>query len=473
MDNGMNDRDRSHISAWVDGRRLGSAARVVFLFVFACSPMMSVVYSQVPPPPSSSKAKAAKPKLYVDRRMLNLGEIIEGDKPEVTWILENRGNADLLIDLVKAGCGCTVVQLEDDDRLIPPGSMLELSAVFDSKGRRGEQRKNVIVYSNDPAESALKLEFSSAVLPLYDADPSGAINLRMMQRGEWAQRSLKLKPSDGRESLEIIDVTLADADSVEAIVEPMADENGHVVKFKVLPSAALGRVDTTAEIQLRVDGIERSREVKLRGEVVADLVFQPKLVNATRAPAVRGTELQPITVRAVESAPFQVRGVDGGPCLQVTYEELAGKPGTVYRFQPVIRQDAPDGPFAAEIVIQTTSLDQPELRVPVFGHVAPKILVDPPVIVLRKDGTPAGRQRRVKFQSAPQEALELLDAQMSTDVVSARLDYEASSSYRHLRFVNVTLDGDPGPGIHEATLTLRTSLAGAETVVVPIRIEIP
>lgn len=452
--------------------RLSFVVALFVLFALIAVPLKPA-FSQVPPPPRSTPESTAQPKLVVEQRIKNLGELVEGDKPEISWLIENRGNGDLVIEEVKAGCGCTVVELSEDDRTLPPGSMLDLTAVFDSKGRRGDQNKHVIVYSNDPSEDAMRLEFTATVLPLYDASPSGALNLRMMQRGQWGTRTLELVPAQGRRKLDVVDLTIRDESVLETEVEPIDNGMGRVVRFKVSPSAALGRIDTTVTLNLRVDGIEREREVSIRGEVVADLVWQPKVVDATRAPSVRGRQLPPVTVRAVESAPFEVRGVDAGPWLDVSYEPLAGKTGTAYRFQPVIRADAPDGPFAAELRIETTSLDQPILTIPVFGQVSPHVLVDPPLIVLRKDGTPAGLRRRVKFQAAPQDSLELLDARMSTDVVVAGLDYEASSMYRHIRFIEVSIVGDPAPGTYEETLTVMTNLESVASIEVPIRIEVP
>ena len=74
--------------------------------------------AQLPPRPADVDRDAdPQPQLYVAQRSLDLGEVLEGDKVTITWQLENRGSADLVIDRTAASCGCTVVQLADDSTM--------------------------------------------------------------------------------------------------------------------------------------------------------------------------------------------------------------------------------------------------------------------------------------------------------------------------------------------------------------------
>ena len=119
---------------------------------------------QLPPTPTGAGSQTgSRPQLFVAQRSQDLGTIIEGDKATVTWILENRGGADLVIERTVPSCGCTVVQLAEDDKVIRPGGSLPLKAEFDSTNRRDVQTKAVTVFSNDPSEPELKLEFKAKV----------------------------------------------------------------------------------------------------------------------------------------------------------------------------------------------------------------------------------------------------------------------------------------------------------------------
>ncbi|MHC5108669.1 MAG: DUF1573 domain-containing protein [Planctomycetota bacterium] len=457
--------------------------KLTYLFVHGRTPIVILlaallsrpVAGQVPPPPKDEGSAEPQPRLYVAQRIRELGKIVEGEKPEVVWIMENKGNGDLEIEEVKAGCGCTVVALDDDERVIPAGGMLELVAVFDSHKRRGLQRKKVNVQSNDPAEPSLKLEFTAQVEGLFDAKPGTAVNLRMLQRGQTADRALELTPAAGRSGLEVLDITMAETDMLAAEVADLSGrKSGKQVRFTVLEGAALGRIDTTASIDINVDGIVRNAVVPIRGEIVADLVWQPKVVDATRIKSERGRRLTPITVSAAAKTPFEVLSASAGDAFEVNYEQLPpSKQGTRYRFELTVNESAPSGPLATWLVIHTSSLDQPVLNIPVYANIAPVVDVEPPIVVLRKDGTPAGTRRRVKLQAGVRDHLKMVGFQSPNEAIRVTLDEASRERYKHLRYLNFMLDGKLETGVHEFVVTVVTELPGAETISIPVRVEIP
>src|SRR3972149_2741208 len=146
--------------------------------------LLPLIAGQLPPTPSGTGNEAApRPQLYVAQRSQDIGTILDGDKATVTWLLENRGNAALVIDRTVPSCGCTVVQLAEDERVIAPGGSLALKAVFDSTNRREAQVKTISVHSNDPAEPELRLDFKAKVELLFELEPAGMLNLRTIRRG--------------------------------------------------------------------------------------------------------------------------------------------------------------------------------------------------------------------------------------------------------------------------------------------------
>ncbi len=467
----LNRRDRSGTVRMI-GRRFATWP-VLGLFAMVGTSAMG----QLPPTPKQhDRSVRDQPKLFVANRIQDLGKVIEGDKVIVRWILENQGDADLVIKETRAGCGCTVIDLPDDQRVIPPGSLLELSAQFDSTKRRGSQRKHITVESNDPAEDRLRLEFTAEVQSLYDATPSQSLNVRMLQRGQTADRFMQFSPSPGRSGLEILGVELPEYAPLGFEVKPFRDgsKTGQRVYFTVLETASLGRLNVEVSVRVNVDGFERTHSATVRGEIVADLIWQPSLVNLTRKKTARGRRLTPVIVRAPAKTPFDVLGASAGPLLGVTYKSIgASNSRDRYEFTMTVRDDAPSGPFAATLNVETSSLDQPLLSIPVFGHVAPLISVEPALVVLRQDGTPVGTRRRLKLQAATQATLKLTKADCALDAVRVGMDYEASSRYKHLRFLEIALVQDLPPGIHETVVVVTTSIAGAETIEVPVRIEVP
>jgi hypothetical protein len=73
----------------------------------------------------------------------------------------NTGSKPLVIKNVQATCGCTVPEIPKEP--VMPGKSGYIKAVFDSKGRAGENHKSITVFANTtPGEH--KLDFSVNVM---------------------------------------------------------------------------------------------------------------------------------------------------------------------------------------------------------------------------------------------------------------------------------------------------------------------
>jgi len=437
--------------------------------------MLSCV-GQLPPTPTGTSGGAApQPKLFVAQRSQDLGTIIEGDKVTVTWMLENRGNAELVIERTASSCGCTVVQLAESQKVIAPGGSLVLKADFDSTNRRDAQTKTVSVYSNDPVEPELHLDFKAKVELLFELEPAGMLNLRTIRRGATEPKGLAIFLGPERKTLTIHSIEILDDAPLSFQSEPLEVRGraGQRVRFTVNESASLGALNAFAKIRLTVDGVDRERSFPIRGEIVADLTWLPKVIDATRQTSLPGKRLAPLTISSTEKTPFDVVNAAAGPLFDVNIEH--GKnltPRTEYSVTLTLREDARPGPFGTMLDIRTTSLDQPMVSIPVFGIVAAALEVDPPMVLLRNDGTANGVRRRVKVQAPTTTALEITEVTCDQPAVSVAVDREASSRYRHIRFLDVQLSGKLPPGTHQTALHLVTNRAGSERLEIPVTIEV-
>ena len=443
-------------------------------FILVCGRVAAV---QLPPIPTSGSKAATQPRLYVAERIKDLGTLIEGDVHSVRWKLENLGNADLVIQHTQASCGCVVTELSENEKIIPPGGSLEIVADFHTEGRHGPQVKSIKVLSNDPAEPTLRLEFTADLQALFIMKPAGVVNLRSVQRGQPSQRTVDIFPGSGRGAVEILGVELPPGSAVTVAVEPGTDSEGKSkrLRFTVGKEAALGTLHLPLTVKIRVDGLERSRKLSIRAEVVGELTWNPRIVDQTRNKARPGFRFAPITIRSTEGIPFTIVGAEAGERFDVSVESK----GNAHRKQfysivLTVREGGDAGPFAATLTVRTNSLDQPLIRIPVFGVMAPLIEVDPPVILLRADGTAAGARRRLKLMTSPRTELVVLNVASDMRSVQAAVDLSASGSRRHVRFINVVLDTttlEPGSGEHRGTLTITTNVAGAERLEIPIIID--
>jgi hypothetical protein len=98
---------------------------------------------------------ANAPILNVDNPEFRFGEIKQGEKVEHVYVLTNSGKSDLLIRKVNASCGCTAVQPEKN--VIAPGESVNITTVFNSAGKIGNQNKTVTIITNDPQKSKMIL----------------------------------------------------------------------------------------------------------------------------------------------------------------------------------------------------------------------------------------------------------------------------------------------------------------------------
>ena len=102
--------------------------------------------------PSYNKIPAADSANYTKIEWLDssksLGTITQGQVLKISYRFKNTGERPLIIQRVQPGCGCTVADYPKEP--IAPGKEGLIQAEFDSKGKEGVQRKNIMVYANTP-----------------------------------------------------------------------------------------------------------------------------------------------------------------------------------------------------------------------------------------------------------------------------------------------------------------------------------
>lgn len=87
-----------------------------------------------------------KTSIIFDETKHDFGTITEGEKVKHAFHFKNTGTNPLLISRAVASCGCTIPSYPKEP--IPPGGEGDIVVEFNSKNRPGQQRKNVMIYSN-------------------------------------------------------------------------------------------------------------------------------------------------------------------------------------------------------------------------------------------------------------------------------------------------------------------------------------
>ncbi len=91
---------------------------------------------------------ANAPVVSFDKKEAGFGTIASGSKVDCHFSIKNNGKSNLIIRKIKAGCGCTTVNIGETS--LAPGHASTIQATFDSSGRSGRQYKTITVITNDP-----------------------------------------------------------------------------------------------------------------------------------------------------------------------------------------------------------------------------------------------------------------------------------------------------------------------------------
>jgi hypothetical protein len=439
-------------------------------------------WGQLPPPPDpSSETRTPQPRLFVGQRVVELGDMIEGEVRQVSWRLENEGDAPLVIDRAQPGCGCTVVDLPESDKTIPPGGSIVVRAHFNSAGRDDEQNRGIKVFSNDPAEPELQLTLHANVKRLLEMSPAtGRLVVRSAQRGTRARYTLDLLPTDPGASIAVTSIDqdpespfrLAD----EGFVDDRTRLRGRRVFCTVRDDAPLGPASTVATLKLKIADREIEKEIVVSGTVIGELTYHPHVLNTVQNTSRRGQKLPRVRVSSAGESPFEITEVDAGSMFESSVEAVGRRvPELEYEITLTVAATALPGPFGEMLRIRTSSFDQPLIEIPVFGMVAPIIDVEPAVVLLRQDGTAVGSRRRVRLMAPPRETLSITGIECDNPAIRASVDEDAEPQYKHIVSLIVELwRGDPAGGLpagrHRATLTVRTTIPDAEKVEIPVTV---
>lgn len=102
------------------------------------------------------------PRLVFDKTQVDLGDVNENQKASTQFQLSNLGNSELIIKDIKANCACISLMIER--KVIQPNENVILNVVFDATNRRGNQFKNLTIFSNDPEAPSQMLKMKAQVL---------------------------------------------------------------------------------------------------------------------------------------------------------------------------------------------------------------------------------------------------------------------------------------------------------------------
>lgn len=197
--------------------------------------------------PSAGETPHTGPYLELDPPKVVFDDLYAGQKGEATVQVKNVGTEMLVIENVKAGCGCTGVMMGEKN--IPPGGSSPLQISFASSDRYvgKKTRKTVSIYSNDPRDNGVfRLDLEADVKAGVIVEPN-VINLGQVVPGEKQSIDLTLTSEDGT-PFRIEDVVLTGT-NISVEYDKASEDTAHAIHAEFVPGDAErgGRLNMTVK----------------------------------------------------------------------------------------------------------------------------------------------------------------------------------------------------------------------------------
>ncbi len=109
--------------------------------------------------------KIWKPELFCASTTHDFGTIDRTERPEYTFVIENKGNSDLLIKSVVAGCGSCVRVVEYTESPIRPGHRGSVALELLAQNLFDKVSKDILVMTNDSKQPILTLTLEAEITP--------------------------------------------------------------------------------------------------------------------------------------------------------------------------------------------------------------------------------------------------------------------------------------------------------------------
>ncbi len=348
--------------------------------VLAMVSSASALPPPVPAPRTPIREQPPQPSLArmeFKRTTHDVGKIFDHEKKEFKFEFTNTGSEKLVISKVQSSCGCTASELTKKE--YAPGESGAIEVTFDPKNKKGDQRRQLTIYSNDSSGREIILTVTGSVTQLVSVDP-GILSMGSVPKGESAVKFITVT---GR--TDDFEVTRASPGNLEAFgirvigTEPIEelDSKGEAtgvtlrrttLEVTLKEGAKVGRVDD--RITIRTNDPRRPLlSAQVVATVMGDIAVTPPRISIGR-PELGETFEREFTVASRSGQPFKIKEIrfSNGP-VRIEFEATpvnAEKPdtykvwmrATAARVHPRLRQD---------IVIRTDVEGEEEIRIPISG----------------------------------------------------------------------------------------------------------
>ncbi|HIG10119.1 MAG: DUF1573 domain-containing protein [bacterium] len=312
--------------------------------------------------------KGQGPRISVENTQIDFGEVWDTDTMTGSFKFTNTGKQKLIIQFVKASCGCTTTEL---DRMeFEPGEGSTIHVEWHPKGF-GPQIKTITITSNNEGELYTRLMIRATITPFaaFKPEPTRLGNVRLYTK-KMAQVELTCVDPD----FELLDLRSTNP-HLTAVETGRSVDGTRTIELTLDDSAPWGmfNVSVIAKVRgVREPGAEvQERDVLLHvgASIFGDLEVKPNLFSVGRVQP-RGRISFSVVLKSADGNDFE---------LTRAVVENSTPPGMTLRSEPLsegglrVFVEGEVGDFLGLIrgtaVMETSLAGEGERRLPIMGMV--------------------------------------------------------------------------------------------------------
>jgi LEA14-like dessication related protein len=117
--------------------------------------------------PMSAEAQASAPKIQPEMMMIDWGGVLQYQQLTRVMKITNTGATDLVIRQINTSCAC--IEVDYTKSVIKSGGYIEVTIIYDTSSRLGEETKYIQVFSNDPISPMIQIEMKVKIVETLPA----------------------------------------------------------------------------------------------------------------------------------------------------------------------------------------------------------------------------------------------------------------------------------------------------------------
>lgn len=316
-----------------------------------------------------TRSQAGQPKMEIPETRFNFGRVFERKQYIHEFAVYNHGDAELIINNVRPGCGCTVTNF---DKTIMPGRQGKIEFVLDGERVHDQFNKTATVSTNDPVHPTMTIAVEGIEIPYLDIQPAGTVYLQG-RYGEHVERAMTVTSNEKGLDFKILRVSSNLDDKITYKVEPSTQPGAYEVT--VYKNPALPTLITYGTLYLHTNSTEApTTPVQVHIITKGSITVSPAAVNFgpvkfAESPGA-GQAITRGVILAKSSGEFRIKDVKfDNPNFKATVEPVAE--GTQYRvqvtFTPPLKTLVQQSE-TAEMIIHTNDAEEPAIRVTVAAR---------------------------------------------------------------------------------------------------------